>query len=560
MNNTEPSSRNNFWKTFVLVALIIAVGVFLRLWNLGGESLRLDEAQSVWQASHSASFIATYMLKNVHLPLHNTVLHFWMYFFGSGEVSVRALSLIPGVLALFALFFLAKELFEEKIALLATAIGALSPFWVWYSREIRMYTLLILVTTLSYYFLLRILKTDRFLSYAGYVAVNLIGMYTHYFFFLVLLSQIVFFFTTWKSNFSVNVPEKKKIFIKLILVAVILAAAFFPWAYELLNSYGSGSLAPVLERPTTFNIALSFFEFTFGFQSDAITSTIIALWPAVILLGFVFLSKRKYSGKGMILVCAGILLPIIIVFGVSVLLKPMYLTRYLSIVSPLYYILLAWTLGELRGFGKKAFAFILFLGIAVSLVNQYVSAENPAKEDYREAARYISETVTPRDVVALAPPYVVYPFQYYYRGMAQVTSMPIWDKRKGAIPLATRERIEADAEIVKGHHKRIFLFMADNLEGATEVKDYFDSNLRKLEKRQFSRTLWLHVYQAEYLEEKYEVYYEVVRGDNLSSIAKRFYKNAKKYDVIVEANNIINPHRIEIGDKLLIPALIPDVE
>ena len=73
-------------RDWIMLAALTGIGVFLRLWNLGAESLRLDEAQSVWQASHSLEFIRQYMIKNVHLPLHNSLLHVWMRLFGSSEI------------------------------------------------------------------------------------------------------------------------------------------------------------------------------------------------------------------------------------------------------------------------------------------------------------------------------------------------------------------------------------------------------------------------------------------------------------------------------------------
>jgi len=49
--------------------------------------------------------------------------------------------------------------------------------------------------------------------------------------------------------------------------------------------------------------------------------------------------------------------------------------------------------------------------------------------------------------------------------------------------------------------------------------------------------------------------YEVVSGDTLGGIAKRFYGNASKYMKIFEANRDIldDPNMIKIGQKLRIP-------
>ena len=52
-------------------------------------------------------------------------------------------------------------------------------------------------------------------------------------------------------------------------------------------------------------------------------------------------------------------------------------------------------------------------------------------------------------------------------------------------------------------------------------------------------------------------YHDVVRGDTLSAIAKKYYGDANKYPVIFEANKpmLTHPDKIYPGHKLRIPAL-----
>jgi nucleoid-associated protein YgaU len=48
--------------------------------------------------------------------------------------------------------------------------------------------------------------------------------------------------------------------------------------------------------------------------------------------------------------------------------------------------------------------------------------------------------------------------------------------------------------------------------------------------------------------------YTVQPGDNLSNISKHFYGDANKYSVIAKANNLDDPDKIKVGQKLVIPA------
>ena len=490
--------ENRIYITLVCATLIL--GSLVRLIKLDSDSLRLDETQSVWQASHSTGFIKEYMLKNVHLPLHNTLLHYWMTYFGSGEAGVRLLAVIPGILALPALYFLAKELIGKRPALLALLFAAISPFWVWYSREIRMYTLLTLVTTLSYLFYVKIMKENKLIHYVLYILVNAVGMYTHYFFFLVLAVQGIFYLLTinkeWEGGVAYN---KKKQLVSMLLSGFVLALIFLPWLLAVIKSYGSGSLAPVLQKPTAFNVILSFFEFTFGFQPEMVSSSLISFWPLVILFGFVFLTKRRTPfSTGFNLVVLGTVFPVFLVFFVSLVYRPMYLTRYLTTATPLFFVLLAWYLNELVGKTRYILTGATVFLFVVALFTQFTSSANPARENYRDAVSYIEQNTTPRDIVVISPAYTLYPFQYYYSGNSRVSSLPMWNKKKGGIPETTLQKVEEDAQMLQKGHQRMFLLITMNLNGSDMVKTYLDTHYTKLEKRQFSKDIWVHVYQAEY--------------------------------------------------------------
>ncbi len=576
--------RNNAHFAFAFAAIIL-IGISVRLIGISTESLRLDEAQSIWQASHSMEFIRQYMLKNVHLPLHNTLLHVWMQFFGTSEASVRMLAAIPGILFLPAIYLLAREFMARHWALVAMTLASIAPIFVWYSREIRMYSLLILIATLSFYLYIRILREPRMQWYLLYTAVNLIGIYTHYFFIWTLVVQLIFFFATWNIDFTSHIKKtKRQIFIGLSVVAGLLLIAFSPWLYGLFSSHGSGSLAPVFGAPNSFNMALTLFEFLFGFQPDIITGGLFALWPLITLFGFIFLAKRTPIPPLVWLLVIGIFLPITLTFIISVTIKPLYLTRYLMIAAPLVFVFITWFISELPKY-RVFFTLAIATVLVCTLYTQQFHPESPAKENYRDVATYINAEVTSRDIVVLAPPYLIYPFQYYYTGQAHTTSMPIWDKREGAIPVITPELLARDAEIIKGSRKRIFLIVGSDLVGANEAKDYFDSNLTKIDKKQFSKNLWLHVYQAEYLTDNQDVVtipppspsstpvptsehttqtpsnsvsnisgtYVIQQGDTLTSISKKIYGDSSKYLYIAELNGIVDPNTIILGRTLLTP-------
>jgi nucleoid-associated protein YgaU len=49
--------------------------------------------------------------------------------------------------------------------------------------------------------------------------------------------------------------------------------------------------------------------------------------------------------------------------------------------------------------------------------------------------------------------------------------------------------------------------------------------------------------------------YTIKAGDNLSTIAKRFYGQANKYNDVAKANGITDANKIQAGQQLKLPVL-----
>ncbi|HVY55961.1 MAG TPA: glycosyltransferase family 39 protein, partial [Thermodesulfobacteriota bacterium] len=143
--------------------MIFLLGLGLRIYGLGTESLWYDEAVSVsasrlgiadqitWNLSHSDN----------NPPLYYSILHCWVSLFGDSEFSVRFPSAIFGSLSILAIYAIGNLLFGRKTGLIAALILATSVFHVWFSQEARAYTLLTLFTLLSFYYFLRLVSAPQ---------------------------------------------------------------------------------------------------------------------------------------------------------------------------------------------------------------------------------------------------------------------------------------------------------------------------------------------------------------------------------------------------------------
>ena len=152
-------------------------------------------SDEVWSVNTVLSDSLISALKtDVHPPLYFQLLDVWVSVFGHGERTVRILSGLFYLLAILALYCLAKELYGDNLGLLSAALYACSPLAILSAQFARMYALLSLLSILSTLLYVQIWIKDRtnLWRFAAFVVVNILGTFTHIGFFFTLFGQFVF--------------------------------------------------------------------------------------------------------------------------------------------------------------------------------------------------------------------------------------------------------------------------------------------------------------------------------------------------------------------------------
>lgn len=165
----------------VLVAATLVTAIAVRVYDLAGKDLWIDEANSVVLAKTGVAGLLDGLKRDSSPPLYYLLLAGWMKVFGDGEAAVRTLSVIPGVLTVGALFAIGRRLFGTQTGLLAAVLAAVAPTHVFYCQQARMYSLLGLLGLLSSYWLWRAIEDGRGRFYVAYVLATLGALYTHNF-------------------------------------------------------------------------------------------------------------------------------------------------------------------------------------------------------------------------------------------------------------------------------------------------------------------------------------------------------------------------------------------
>ena len=147
MTSLPPTKDNSSAAYPRLLAMGSILAAFaLRLYHLGGESLWYDETVSVFLARQSIPELIAHTARDIHPPGYYLLLHLWGWLtqptLTTGLEFLYAWpSLFWGVLLLPLLFALGRRLFTPRVALIALWLTAVNPYHIWYSQEVRMYTL-----------------------------------------------------------------------------------------------------------------------------------------------------------------------------------------------------------------------------------------------------------------------------------------------------------------------------------------------------------------------------------------------------------------------------------
>jgi len=389
--------KKNVW---LILIIILLLATLLRFWGISKESYWLDEAISIRQAQET-NYSATFNMitKDVHLPLHITLLFFWVKIFGKSELSSRILSLIFGILGIWVFYLLTKKLYGEKTSLVSTLIFAISPIMIYYSQEARLYSLFVLLSLTSIYFFLKFIEKNDYKNLIYYSLSSLLLIYTHLFAFLLLFVQNIYIL-------HINKYRIKKLF-KWIYSQLFLIIMFLPWIGNLLKQVNRTLNTMWIPKP---NIGI------------ILKSILDLLGNKYILLIFLFciiyviLTKnyKSIEKNKIVFLVLWIIVPFIIVLTYSYLISPVYQTRYLLFVIPAFFIIFGKLISRIFEKNKILAYTLLGLIIIFSFITIIHQVNHVDKDNWRSVAGYIKENVKEPEYTFINPFYHQDPFTYYF--------------------------------------------------------------------------------------------------------------------------------------------------
>lgn len=343
---------------------VLILATILRLINLN-QSLWLDEATTALASKMSLyDFFTQFMMGDFHPPLYYLIVKYWTLLFGNGEVSLRIPSVIFGLVTIFVVYMIAKEI-KLKNSLIPALFLATSGLHIYYSQEARMYSLATFLVTVAVYCYIKkqwvyfsIVTVFLFLSdYVSMIIVPVLFLYqlitrrNDIKKYVLSLIPVIFTFLVWWPTFQ-----------KQLMNGLSLKETSLAWW----NTLGPVTFKNVALIPTKFLIG------RISFENKIIYAFIIIIISAI----FIYTIGKAKNKLIWYWFAGSLLLGIILSFFIPTL----TFFRYLFIL-PAFYLLLA------ESSSKLFVVFVLF----VNLLSTYFYLFNTKfhRENWREISKVI---------------------------------------------------------------------------------------------------------------------------------------------------------------------------
>ena len=225
--------KDTLFKLFI----IILFSFLIRVWFLDKpEGLYFDEYFGWMIASKpTISEFFKAVMQNCHTPLYYVYLKFWIFLFSDSDLSLRFSSVLPSVLSVFTMYLLGKEFKDKNLGILCALFTAISSFCIYFAQEVRLYSLLFLVSSLAFYYFIRSVKTNKKSDFILFFVANAVLCSIHTLGIIFSVFLILFLFAYLFICFDKNSDKFKKLISKIryIYLFTFVIIILIPFLYNI---------------------------------------------------------------------------------------------------------------------------------------------------------------------------------------------------------------------------------------------------------------------------------------------------------------------------------------
>lgn len=401
LRDLVPSARQDYrLMSLAAVGLLVVVAAWLRLHNLGEQSLWFDEAATWSQVSGNFYKLLSDTLSDNYPPLYNVLTWLLVQVFGDPEWVLRLPAALLGIATVPLIYLLGERLGGRWTGLIAALLLTLSGFHIWYSQEARMYSLLAFAATLHTWMLLRYLDRQSPGRRNAMIATGAILLFSHPY------GPLTWLCLGAGAMLAPPRPAAGAPVRKLIKHHLISVAFFFPWGVALLVNAVEitiqGFWIPTPTPPYVWT------------QVQLLTGNLLLPLAALATLAVIRPSRLPSALRlALPMLLLWLLGPIILGLLASVLIKPVFVARYIIGSLPALFLLAAY--GITRWLPSSAAVAAAAVACAAAAATSLALASPPMREDWRSAVAEVEAALAPQDCVMVLPGYNGVTWDYYHR-------------------------------------------------------------------------------------------------------------------------------------------------
>lgn len=305
------SSRLLVW--LPVLAILLAFGIATS--QLEQDSMWDDEAWSMWAISGPLPETLQRVAADVHPPLYFVLLDQWAALLGEARYVVRLLSTLFGVLGLALTFAIGKELFDAWVGGMAALLLGTSGFFIHYTSEVRMYTLLLCLAAWSTWAFLRWLRRGAPARLVVYGLTLAALPYVHYYGALIPLTHFLHLLLTR--------PRRLRGWLVAAGLALALYAPWLPTLWRQIQTHPDGPLT--LPIPTNWE--------TLGWLLKVLSGGSGAFFLLPFVAGQALPRARRHRDAILLLLSWALLTPLVIL-ALNAWLGSLYEMRYVIAILP----------------------------------------------------------------------------------------------------------------------------------------------------------------------------------------------------------------------------------
>ena len=409
---------------FIHLLIALPLAYYLNIWT--------DEASTLYATQNGFSVaFQTAVIEQKQAPLYFWVLSLWRQV-SESIFFARLFSILCSVAAIWLFAKLADRIMRPKAALLATAFFALHPFLFWASVEIRVYSLVILLSLgLIYTFLDAFWDNaeNRIAPIVRFGILSVIALYTNYYLGPLLVGFLIplIIYRRWRAvaNYLATMAAVGLLFLPMIL--------FVRSEMNARSSVFIEDRSVISGLKILWNHVLTYLLPTEIFSTGVTSAAaIVRLWLVrvllVIIAGFVIARRRLVSGHTIMLATTVATILAFLLVAYFIVGSWLVAIRHASLLFPPLILFFASLLNDLFGEDEKsrnvfrlaapAFAAIVLACFTYTLVNLYPHLAK--RGDWARVGQFIEKNETPDQPIVVFHTYDALALQYHYRGSNRI--------------------------------------------------------------------------------------------------------------------------------------------